>query len=177
MILDRLRIISEFHTDSVSQQSSDPAMREVADLVRKRSSSVFARSIHVRMVDAGSPNDVELEEGLTNSSQVDCERFGIHWVASPRHADVIICTGPVSVNMKLALEKTYHAMPRPNAVLAAGDGACTGGLFAGAHGVYKSGRISDVVPVDVLVPGNPPSPYEIVLGILKCGKIIAKKKI
>ena len=163
--------------DKISKDSADPTVREIAMLMDERSLSPLARSIAVRRVDCGSSNDVELEEGLTNSSQVDCERFGRHWVASPRHADVIICTGPVSVNMKLALEKTYHAMPRPNAVLAAGDGACTGGLFAGAHGVYKSGRISDVVPVDVLVPGNPPSPYEIVLGILKCGKIIAKKKI
>ena len=164
-------------SDKICKDSPDSAVRELAAFLANRSSSPFARSIAVRMVDCGSSNDVELEEGLTNSSQVDCERFGIHWVASPRHADVIICTGPVSVNMKLALEKTYRAMPRPNAVLAAGDGACTGGLFAGAHGVYKSGRISDVVPVDVLVPGNPPKPYETVLGILKCGEIISKKKI
>ena len=163
--------------DKISADSPDPSIREIAQLLQARSLSPFARSIAVRMVDCGSSNDVELEEGLTNSPQVDCERFGIHFVASPRHADVLICTGPVSVNMKLALEKTFHAMPSPKAVVAAGDGACTGGLFAGAHGVYKTGRIEDVIPVDVKVPGNPPAPYALVLGILKAGLVISKKKM
>ncbi|MFH1094834.1 MAG: formate hydrogenlyase, partial [Candidatus Micrarchaeota archaeon] len=86
-------------------------------------------------------------------------------------------SGPVSVNMKLALEKTFRAMPAPNAVVAAGDGACTGGILSGASGLYKTGRVEDVVPVDVKVPGNPPSPYALVLGILEAGLVISKKKI
>ena len=162
-------------SDRISADSPDPIIREIAALLASRPLSPFARSIGVRMVDCGSSNDVELEEGLTNSPQVDCERFGIHYVASPRHADVIICTGPVSVNMKLALEKSFLAMPKPNAVVAAGDGACNGGPLSGAHGVYKTGRIEDVIPVDVKVLGNPPSPYALCLGILKAGALIAKK--
>lgn len=163
-------------SDRISEESDMPEIREIAKLLRERSLSPYCRSIAVRMVDCGSSNDVEIEEGLANSPQVDCERFGIHFVASPRHADVIIATGPVSVNMKLALEKTFNAMPSPCAVVAAGDGACTGGILSGAGGIYKSGRVGDVVPVDVKVPGNPPTPYALVLGILKAGIIISKKK-
>ncbi len=164
-------------TDRIYADSPDPAIRELALFLKSRPLSPFSRSIAVRMVDCGSSNDVELEEGLTNAPQVDCERFGIHFVASPRHADVLIASGPVSVNMKLALEKTYRAMSRPKAVVAAGDGACTGGLLAGAHGVYKSGRVEEVIPVDVKVAGNPPAPYELVLGMLKAGQILSKKRI
>jgi len=162
--------------DEISSASESATIREIAALLEKRPMSPFARSITVRMVDAGSSNDVEIEEGLTGSPQVDCERFGIHFAASPRHADVLLVTGPVTVNMKLALEKTYAAMPSPKAVVAAGDGACTGGPLSGALGVYRSGRVSEVVPVDVEVPGNPPAPYELVLGILKAGQAIAAKK-
>jgi len=164
-------------SDRISQDSPDPDIREIAKLLASRSLSPFGRSICVRMVDCGSSNDVELEEQLMNSPQVDCERFGIHYVASPRHADVLICTGPVSVNMKLALEKSYHAMPAPGAVVAAGDGACGGGPLESAPGVYKTGRIEDVIPVDVKVPGNPPAPYSLVLGILRAGQIISKKRL
>jgi len=162
--------------DKIFEESPNLEIREIAKFLKGRSLSPYCRSIAVRMVDCGSSNDVELEEGLTGSAQVDCERFGIHFVASPRHADVIIVTGPVSVNMKLALEKTFNAMPKPSAVVAAGDGACTGGVLSGASGVYKSGRVEEVVPVDVKVAGNPPSPYALVLGILKAGEIISKKK-
>ncbi len=162
--------------DRISDASETDAVREIADLLKKRGHSPFERSITVRMIDCGSSNDVEIEEGLTNSPQVDCERFGIHFAASPRHADVLLASGPVTVNMKIALEKTYAAMPHPKAVVAAGDGACTGGPLSGASGVFKSGRVDEVVPVDVRISGNPPSPYELVLGILKAGQIISKKK-
>jgi len=175
--------MNEFHIlfrgskgDAITPSSESATIREICALLKKRSLSPFSRSITVRMADCGSSNDVEIEEGLTGSPQVDCERFGIHFAASPRHADVLLATGPVTVNMKLALEKTYAAMPSPKAVVAAGDGACTGGPLSGAPGVYKSGRIDEVVPVDVKVLGNPPAPYEIVLGILKAGQIISKKK-
>ena len=175
MLLDRLRIISEFHTDPVSLQSSDPAMHEVARLFKERPSSVFARSIHVRMVDAGSPNDVELEEGLMMSPRVDAERFGVHFVASPRHADVLLVSGPVARNMKIALVKTYEAMAEPRAVVAAGDGACDGWQYKDSYAIAGSGKVEDVLPVDVKVPGNPPSPYQLLAGILKAGQIIAHK--
>lgn len=174
MLLDRLKIISEFHTDSVSMQSSDPAMREVAALLKQRS-GIFARSIHVRMVDAGSPNDVELEEGLMMSPRVDAERFGVHFVASPRHADVLLVSGPVARNMRIALIKTYEAMAEPRAVVAAGDGACDGWQYDDKYAIAHSGKVEDTIPVDVTVPGNPPSPYQLLAGILKAGQIIADR--
>ena len=174
-MLERLRIISEFHADPVSQQSSDPAVREVAELVAKRPGSVFARSIHVRMVDAGSSNDVELEEGLMMSPRVDAERFGVHFVASPRHADVLLVSGPVAHNMKTALIKTYEAMAEPRAVVAAGDGACNGWQYPDKYAIAGSGRVEDILPVDVKVPGNPPTPYRLLAGILKAGQVLAHK--
>ncbi len=177
MLLENLRFIFDRRsTDRVSLKSDDPAVREVAKLLAQRSNSPFERSIHVRMVDAGSPNDVELEEGLMMSPRVDAERFGIHFVASPRHADVLLATGPVAQNMRIALIKTYEAMAEPRAVVAAGDGACFGwegkGNYALAEG---TGRVEDVLHVDVKVPGNPPTPYQLLAGILKAGKVLAKK--
>lgn len=176
MLLERLRIIAGFHADAVSEKSSDPDVREVARLFRQRPGSAFARSIHVRMVDAGSPNDVELEEGLMMSPRVDAERFGVHFVASPRHADVLLVSGPVARNMKIALIKTYEAMAEPRAVVAAGDGACNGWQYGDSYAIAGSGRVEDVLPVDVKVLGSPPTPYQLLAGILKAGQILAKKQ-
>ena len=177
MLLENLRFVFDRrYTDRVSLKSDDPAVREVAKLLAQRSNSHFERSIHVRMVDAGSPNDVELEEGLMMSPRVDAERFGIHFVASPRHADVLLATGPVAQNMRIALIKTYEAMAEPRAVVAAGDGACFG--WEGKHNyalAEGTGRVEDVLHVDVKVPGNPPTPYQLLAGILKAGKVLAKK--
>jgi len=177
MLLENLRFIfGRGFAEKVSEKSGDPAVREVAQLLRKRSGSPFARSIHVRMVDAGSPNDVELEEGLMMSPRVDAERFGVHFVASPRHADVLLVSGPVARNMHIALVKTYEAMAEPRAVVAAGDGACNGwegkGNYALAEG---TGRVEDVLHVDVKVPGSPPTPYQLLAGILKAGEALAQK--
>ncbi|MFA6907381.1 MAG: hypothetical protein WC263_00980 [Candidatus Micrarchaeia archaeon] len=177
MLLENLRFaFDRCYTDNVSSKSDDPAMREVAQLLKQRGNSPFARSIHVRMVDAGSPNDVELEEGLMMSPRVDAERFGIHFVASPRHADVLLVTGPVTRNMHIALIKTYEAMAEPRAVVAAGDGACNGwegkGNYALAEG---TGKVEDVLHVDVKVQGSPPTPYQLLAGILKAGQVLAKK--
>ena len=177
MLLENLRFIFDRrYTDRISSKSDDPAVREVAQLLKQRSGSPFARSIHVRMVDGGSPNDVELEEGLMMSPRVDAERFGVHFVASPRHADVLLATGPVAQNMRIALIKTYEAMAEPKVVVAAGDGACFGwegkGNYALAEG---TGRVEDVLHVDVRVPGNPPTPYQLLAGILKAGQVLAKK--
>lgn len=175
MLLEKLKIISEFHADPVSQQSSDPAVREVAALLKQRPFSPFAHSIHVRMVDAGSPNDVELEEGLMMSPRVDAERFGVHFVASPRHADVLLVSGPVARNMRIALVKTYEAMAEPRAVVAAGDGACDGWHYQDGYAIAGSGRVDGVLPVDVKVHGNPPTPYQLLAGILKAGQILANR--
>ncbi|MEK6982668.1 MAG: hydrogenase [Candidatus Micrarchaeota archaeon] len=169
------KFLFEKYPDRIDPNSDDPDIREVAELLKKRSLNPFAQSIHVRMVDAGSPNDVELEEQMMMNPRVDAERFGIHYVASPRHADVIIVTGPVTMNMKLALEKSYDAMADPRVVVAAGDGAVTGFPYQGSYALAGSGKVEDTVPVDVNVPGNPPNPYQLLAGLLKAGMILEEK--
>jgi len=176
MVFESLKFMLDFYPDHVSERSPDSEVREVALLLKQRPLSLFSRSIHVRMVDCGSPNDVELEEGLMMSPRVDAERFGVHFVASPRHADVLLATGPVAQNMRIALIKTYEAMAEPRAVVAAGDGACTGWPFKGSYALAGNGRVDEVLPVDVKVPGNPPSPYQLLAGILKAGMAIDKKR-
>jgi len=120
-------------------------------------------SLQVRHVDAGSCNGCEIEIGQAFSPVYDAERFGARLVASPRHADAITVTGPVTVNMARALRTTYEAMPEPRLVIAIGDCARDCGAFAGGHGVV--GPVSDVVPVDVEVPGCPPPPDAIVTAL------------
>ncbi|MBI5133606.1 MAG: formate hydrogenlyase [Thaumarchaeota archaeon] len=171
-----LKTIFDYYPDRVSENNPDPAIREVALLLKQRPLSLFSRSIHVRMVDCGSSNDVELEEGLMMSPRVDAERFGVHFVASPRHADVLLATGPVTQNMRIALIKTYEAMAEPRAVVAAGDGACTGWPFKGSYALAGDGSVESTLHVDVKVPGNPPGPYRILAGILKAGMILDKKR-
>jgi Ni,Fe-hydrogenase III small subunit len=117
-------------------------------------------SLQVRHVDAGSCNGCEIEIGQAFSPVYDVERFGARLVASPRHADAITVTGPVTVNMARALRTTYEAMPGPRLVISVGDCARDCGVFAGGHGVL--GPVDDVVPVDLHVPGCPPEPQAIV---------------
>lgn len=120
-------------------------------------------SVQVRHVDAGSCNGCEIEIGQAFCPVYDAERFGIRLVASPRHADVLTVTGPVTVNMSDALRATYAAMPEPRLVVAVGDCARDCGVFAGGHGV--AGSVADVLPVDVHVPGCPPEPSAIVAAL------------
>ena len=120
-------------------------------------------SVQVRHVDAGSCNGCEIELGQAFSPAYDAERHGVRLVASPRHADVLTVTGPVTVNMAEALRKTYDAMPEPRVVVAVGDCARTCGVFAGGHGVL--GPVADVVPVDAHIPGCPPEPAAIVAAL------------
>lgn len=120
-------------------------------------------SVQIRHVDAGSCNGCEIEIGQAFSPIYDAERFGARLVASPRHADALTVTGPVTVNMVDALRKTYEAMPEPRLVVAVGDCAKNCGVFAGGHGV--AGPVSDVLPVDVHVPGCPPEPEVIVAAL------------
>jgi len=115
-------------------------------------------------VDAGSCNGCELEIHALNNAFYDIERFGFHFVASPRHADVLLVTGPVTKNMAEALARTYAATPSPKWVVAAGDCALNGGLFAGSYAV--AGGVSAVVPVDLHIPGCPPSPTALLKGLL-----------
>ncbi len=125
---------------------------------------VLGRSLHIREVDAGSCNGCEIEIAGLNSPVYDIERFGIHFVASPRHADMLLVTGPVSRNMELALRKTYDATPAPRVVVAVGACGCSGGIFG--ENYASLGGVDKVVPVDVYIPGCPPNPYALLHGIL-----------
>jgi Ni,Fe-hydrogenase III small subunit len=124
----------------------------------------LGRSLAIREVDAGSCNACELEIQALNNAFYDLERFGLRFVASPRHADVLLVTGPVTTNMREALERTHRAMPDPKWVVAVGDCARNGGLFAGSYAV--AGGVSRVLPVDLHIPGCPPPPAQLLSGLL-----------
>jgi Ni,Fe-hydrogenase III small subunit len=124
----------------------------------------FGRALAIRHVDAGSCNGCELEIHAMNSPYYNLERLGIKFVASPRHADLLLVTGPVSRHMEVALRRTYEATPDPKLVVAIGDCGCTGGIFGESYA--SCGRVSNVIPVDVAVPGCPPAPTAIMQGIL-----------
>lgn len=142
-----------------------PGLHESAERLRARIRGRLGRSLHVRQVDAGSCNGCELEIAATANPFYDLERFGIHLVASPRHADVLLVTGPVTRNMEIALRRTYEAAPEPRIVVAVGACGCSGGIFGDT--TYASlGGVDRVVPVDVYVPGCPPRPQAILNGLL-----------
>ncbi len=142
-----------------------PSLEDSAAQLRERIRGRFGRSLHVRQVDAGSCNGCELEIIATANPVFDLERFGIHFVASPRHADLLLVTGPVTRNMEIALRRTYEATPEPRLVVAVGACGCSGGIFG--EGTYASlGGVDRVVPVDVYVPGCPPRPQAILYGLL-----------
>ncbi len=128
--------------------------------VRRR----FGRSLHIRQVDAGSCNGCELEIAGLTGPHYDLERFGLHFVASPRHADCLLVTGPVTLNMAEALRRTYEATPDPKIVIAAGDCGRDGGIFRGSYAVV--GGVDTVVPVDAVIPGCPPSPRALLAALL-----------
>ena len=132
--------------------------------LKARIDKVLGRSLHIREVDAGSCNGCELEIAGLNSPVYDIERFGIHFVASPRHADMLLVTGPVSRNMELALRKTYAATPEPRLVVAVGACGCSGGIFGQNYATL--GGVDKVIPVDVYIPGCPPNPHALLHGIL-----------
>lgn len=142
-----------------------PRLEESASNLRRRIRGRLGRSLHVRQVDAGSCNGCELEIAATANPVFDLERFGIHFVASPRHADLLLVTGPVTRNMEVALRRTYEAAPEPRVVVAVGACGCGGGIFG--EGNYASlGGVDRVLPVDVYVPGCPPRPHAILNGLL-----------
>ena len=142
-----------------------PSIEESAARLRDRIRGRLGRSLHVRQVDAGSCNACELEIAATTNPMFDLERFGVHLVASPRHADVLLVTGPVTRNMEIPLRRTYEAAPEPRVVVAVGACGCSGGIFA--EGSYASvGGVDRVLPVDVNIPGCPPRPQAILNGLL-----------
>ena len=129
-----------------------------------RARSVFGRALAIREVDAGSCNGCEVEIAGLSGPVYDMERFGLHFVASPRHADMLLVTGPVTRNMAVPLRMTYDATPDPKLVVAVGDCARTCGVFAGSYAVV--GPVDSIIPVDVTVAGCPPEPTQILQGIL-----------
>jgi Ni,Fe-hydrogenase III small subunit len=142
----------------------DAALAELARSLDRAARRRLGRSLSIREVDAGSCNGCELEIHALNNAFYDLERFGLRFVASPRHADVLMVTGPVTKNMRQALERTYAATPDPKWVVAVGDCALDGGLFAGSYAVV--GGVSAVVPVDLHIRGCPPSPTALLKGLL-----------
>jgi Ni,Fe-hydrogenase III small subunit/NAD-dependent dihydropyrimidine dehydrogenase PreA subunit len=141
------------------------SLHESADRLRQRIRGRLGRSLHVRQVDAGSCNGCELEIAATTNPLYDLERFGVHVVASPRHADVLLVTGPVTRNMEIALRRTYEAAPEPRIVVAVGACGCSGGIFGEA--TYAAvGGVDRVLPVDVYIPGCPPRPQAILNGLM-----------
>ncbi len=125
---------------------------------------ILGRALTIRMVDAGSCNGCELEINALGNPYYNIEGLGIKFVASPRHADLLLVTGPVSRNMATALRRTFDATPEPRLVVAVGDCGCDGGIFGESYA--SCGRVANVIPVDVVVPGCPPPPIEILRGIL-----------
>jgi len=142
----------------------DAALKELADGLDRAARRRLGRSLAIREVDAGSCNGCELEIHALSNAFYDLERFGLRFVASPRHADVLMVTGPVTKNMREALERTYNATPDPKWVVAIGDCALDGGVFAGSYAVV--GGVSSVVPVDLHIRGCPPRPTAILKGLI-----------
>jgi Ni,Fe-hydrogenase III small subunit len=155
-------------------QVDDAALAEVGAALAQTARRRLGRSLSIREVDAGSCNGCELEIHALGNAYYDLERFGLRFVASPRHADVLLVTGPVTKNMRMALERTYDATPNPKWVVAVGDCARDGGCFAGSYAVV--GGVSAVVPVDLHIPGCPPPPLEILRGLLALLQAIATAK-
>jgi Ni,Fe-hydrogenase III small subunit len=142
----------------------DTALAELAASLERNARRKLGRSLSIRQVDAGSCNGCELEINALGNPFYDLERFGLRFVASPRHADVLLVTGPVTRNMQVALERTYRATPDPKWVVAAGDCALDGGMFAGSYACL--GGVSAAIPVDLHIRGCPPSPLQLLKGLL-----------
>ena len=144
--------------------AADETLRVTTQRLQNAVLKRFAGALAIRHVDAGSCNGCELEINSLSNPYYNLEGLGIHFVASPRHADMLLVTGPVSKHMEVALQRTYDATPAPKLVVAIGECGCTGGVFGESYA--SCGRVSNVIPVDVAVPGCPPTPFAIMQGIL-----------
>lgn len=145
--------------------ADDTALAELGRAVERVARRRLGRSLSIRAVDAGSCNGCELELHALNNAFYDLERFGLRFVASPRHADVLLVTGPLTRNMRAALERTYRATPDPKWVVAAGDCAIDGGLFAGSPACV-AGSVGAAIPIDLHIRGCPPRPLDLLKGLL-----------
>jgi Ni,Fe-hydrogenase III small subunit len=144
--------------------ADDAAIETLGIEVKRILDARFSGSLAIRQVDAGSCNGCELEIQALNNAYYDVERFGVHFVASPRHADCLLVTGPVSRHMEAALKRVYGACPEPKLVIAAGDCAACGGEFGVSYA--SCGAVENVIPVDMRIPGCPPSPGQLLAGLL-----------
>ncbi|MGE5545875.1 MAG: NADH-quinone oxidoreductase subunit B family protein [Solirubrobacterales bacterium] len=160
------------HTMRGPVEPDSDGLAELAQTVGLAARARLGRSLAIREVDAGSCNGCELEIHAVNNPVYDLERFGIKFVASPRHADVLLVTGPVSWNMAEALKRTFDATPAPKWVVAMGDCARDGGCFAGSYAV--AGGVHHIVPVDLHIPGCPPSPKQILTSLLALLESVAE---
>jgi Ni,Fe-hydrogenase III small subunit len=153
-------------TDAPSQHlpEGDDAWRTEARQIQQEILDVLGRALCIREIDAGSCNGCELEIHALNNPYYNIEGRGIRFVASPRHADMLLVTGPLTLNMKEAVWRAYEATPHPKLVIATGECACTGGVFKGSYAVC--GPLSSLLPVDVSIPGCPPPPIDILRGIV-----------
>ena len=162
-----MRLLAKIRRTGLVTEPLAPAGADAVTVVRdidRRARALFGRALAIRQVDAGSCNGCELEIAGLTGPVYDIERFGLHIVASPRHADLLLVTGPVTRNMAVPLVRTYEATPDPKLVVAVGDCARTCGVFAGGYGV--AGPVDAFVPVDAYVSGCPPEPTDILHGIL-----------
>src|SRR4029077_742422 len=162
-MLKTLRQIASIGIVSEPAPTADESLR-VREALQEQIRATLGRALCIREVDAGSCNGCELEIHALNNPLYNLEGLGIRFVASPRHADLLLVTGPVSRHMEAALLRTYEATPEPKLVVALGDCGCTGGVFGESYA--SRGRVSNVIPVDVAVPGCPPTPTRILQGIL-----------
>jgi Ni,Fe-hydrogenase III small subunit len=157
----RTGVVTEPH----HKPDDDSGIIEIGHLLEEAIRKRFRGSLTIRQVDAGSCNGCELEIHAVNNPIYNCERFGIHFTASPRFADMLLVTGPVTHNMEIALKRTYEATPSPKIVVAVGDCGCNGGIFG--ENYASLGGIDKVIPVDVRIPGCPPTPAMLLEGILR----------
>jgi Ni,Fe-hydrogenase III small subunit len=162
-MLKTIRKICRAGIATEASPATDDALR-LGDTLQDRIRSILGRALCIRHVDAGSCNGCELEIHALNNPVYNIEGLGIRFVASPRHADLLLVTGPVSRHMEMALRRTYDATPDPKLVVAIGDCGCTGGIYGESYA--SAGRVSNVIPVNVAVPGCPPNPNRILAGVL-----------
>jgi Ni,Fe-hydrogenase III small subunit len=153
--------------------ADDVALAELAQRLDRAAHRRLGHSLAIREVDAGSCNGCELEIHALSNAFYDLERFGLRFVASPRHADILMVTGPVTRNMREALERTYNATPGPKWVVAIGDCAVDGGIFAGSYACV--GGVAEVVPVNLHIRGCPPSPTAILEGLIALLEHVSEK--
>ena len=164
-----IRILHHIFRTGIVTEPFPPAteadVQEIGTRLEEAIRRRFRRSITIRQVDAGSCNGCELEIHALNNPVYNCERFGIHFTASPRFADLLLVTGPVTRNMEIALRRTYAATPTPKLVVAVGDCGCTGGIFGESYA--SLGGVDKVIPVDASIAGCPPTPTALLDGILR----------